>query len=356
MEHYELLEGGPIEGDTADIAILDSISEASEEFREYNTIGRELDAINAGDSNTHGHGVAHIIGRYADNTKFHFYQTIHPNGNFKDRDLLKTFGIIQHVIGEIDVINFSAGLDHAANPHKDCDRSGPSCKVCRVLEDLLDDHTVFVAASGDQLQTDGLVCPGLSSEVLSTGGVTAKCTAEIKQEDKTISIGPGTDQPAPNAFWIKRSDNDGAQGTYCTNRGCYPGTSCIENRRYEQWEHNHEPAENSPDVLAPVHLPIEDEIGPLLAQGSSFSAPIVSSQIANVISGLQSVGVSTTRQRIKQNIIEHTKGAFSSGPGMLCGVDFATETGNSYDLDLEFEDTTDLFFTTTGSDCNWDDS
>jgi len=261
--------------------------------------------------------------------------------------------VIQHVIDEIDIINLSAGLDHAARPGKDCTSDNPNCKVCRVLEDILDEYTVFVAASGDRLQTDGLVCPGISSEVIATGGSVAKCTADSGAKSGNEPLGPDIDWRPPNAFWIDRADNIGSQGTHCTNRGCFPGTDCMENRQYEFWDHNHDSTNAAPDILAPVHFPIEDEIGALLAQGSSFSAPIVSSQIANVLGTIRAMDVNPTRNQIKNQITQKTKGCFKGKPGMLCGVEFAKGLGEPFNLEFELEDKNEVFFTSLGPDSEY---
>lgn len=349
VEHYELLEGALGESETVDVAILDSIDKANDSFREYNEIGRECDAINAKGTDDHGHGIAYLLSRFAGNIRFHFYQTVHPNGEFRDRDLLQTFGVIQHVIDEIDIINLSAGLDHAARPGKDCTSNEPNCKVCRELENILDEQTIVVAAAGDDLQTDGLVCPGISSEVISTGGAVAKCTASLDSDPESRPLGANVESYPPNAFWIKRDDKKGAQGTYCTNRGCFPGANCLENREYKSWTHNHDPTDTAPDILAPVHLPIEDEKGALMAVGSSFSAPIVSSQIANALSGIRVMDVNPSRNLIKSQISEKTKGCFDTTLGMLCGVEFANGLGEPYNLEFEMEDDDDdLFFTSVG--------
>jgi hypothetical protein len=347
------LAGNKAESETVDVAILDSINRASDSFREYNEIGRENDPINANGTTDHGHGIAYLLSRFTGDVKIHFYQTIHSNGEFRDRDLLQTLGVIQHVIDEIDVINLSAGLDHAARPGKDCTSTNPNCKVCRVLEDILDEHTVFVAASGDQLQTDGLVCPAISSEVIATGGTVAKCTADSDAKIGNKPVGPDLDLRPPNAFWIDRADKKGAQGTYCTNRGCLPRAGCMENRQYEPWEYNHDPTDAAPDILGPVHFPIEDEVGALLAEGSSFSAPIVSSQIANALGTIRTMGVNPTRNQIKKQITQKTKGCFDGKPGMLCGIEFSKGLGEPFNLKFELENKNEVFFTSLGPDSGY---
>lgn len=254
---------------------------------------------------------------------------------------------------EIDVINLSAGLDHAARPGRDCTSTEPNCKVCRVLEEILDEHTVFVAAAGDKNKTEGLVCPGISSEVIATGGAVAKCTANSETESGNRPLGADIESRPPNAFWINRDDGKGDQGTFCTNRGCFPGTNCMENRQYERWDRNHEPTDAAPNILAPVHLPSEDEVGPVLGVGSSFSAPIVSSQIANALSAIQTMDVNPTRNQVRGQIIEKTKGCFDQNPGMLCGIDFARGMGDLFHLEFELEDNDDVFFTSLGPDSDF---
>lgn len=332
---------------------MDSVNSASDSFREYNKVGKETNPINAKDTTEHGHGIAQLLSTFAGDVKTHFYQTIHSDGKFRDRDLIQTLGVIRHVVDEIDIINLSAGLDHAARPGKECTSNSPSCKVCRIISDILDEQTVFVAASGDQHQTDGLVCPGISSEVIATGGTVAKCTAASNVEIGNTPLGPDPEPRPPNAFWIDRTDEKGAQGTYCSNRGCLPGTDCMENREYEPWKHNHPPTNAAPDVLAPIHYPIEDKKGALLAEGSSFSAPIVSSQIALALSRIRTMDVNPDKNQIKKYVTERTKGCFNEKPGMLCGVEFAKGLGEPFNLEFEVEDDSEVFFTSLRCDSEY---
>lgn len=281
---------------------------------------------------------------------FHFYQLVHGDGTFRDRDLINAMGIIRHVTDEIDVINCSAGLDHAGDPDRDCTADSAECLASTRVQEVVEDDVAMVTAAGDDLQTDGMCCPGTIASVISAAGVIPKCTASI--ETNTSGFGNlhelGQQQRPPNAFWIDSDHDHHYDGTYCTNRGCAPGMKCLENRRYEPWEHNHAFGRHTPDILAPVVIPVkEEDARPYLAGGSSYAPPFVTGQIANILSSLGEADRDPDPKSIRRGLREAQKEIPESEIGMLSGYEFGDWFGQRYGLDfqLESDDDSEVFFT-----------
>lgn len=260
-------------------------------------------------------------------------------------------GMAQHIIDEIDIVNLSAGLDHAADQKKDCSADGPECLASKKVRDVIEDEAVLIAAAGDKIQTAGLCCPSTMKETVSVGGVIAKCTAgtEYKDPKKGNIHTPNTKSRPPNAFWIESEGKNHINDTLCTNRGCGPGENCLENRRYDPWNKNHEFGQYAPNILAPVVIPVKsDEKDPFLASGSSYGPPFVTGQVANILDALQEADRSPQPTTIRKGLREAQKEIPRCSIGMLSGYELGDWFGDRYGLDFELnsEDDSESFFTT----------
>lgn len=312
-------------------------------------MGRCVNAVNANNETYHGMRISSIIARETECVRFHFYQLVHGDGEFRDRDLIEAMGIIQHIIGEIDIINLSAGLDHAGNSEKDCTPDCSECFTSKKVKEVIENEATMVAAAGDELQTDDMCCPGTMECVISAAGVVAKCTADTESNSSSSGIlGPSQDIRPPNAFWMKSNHENHIDGKYCTNRGCSFGMNCLENRRYVPWEPNHEPGQHSPDILAPVlitHNP--NDQSPFISGGSSFAPPYVTSQLASVLCSLREIGRTPEPSTIRRAIRDAQKEIPDSEIGMLSGYELGDWFGDRYGVPFEraSDDDTEPHFT-----------
>jgi hypothetical protein len=61
-----------------------------------------------------------------------------------------------------------------------------------------------------------------------------------------------------------------------------------------------------PDVLAPVHHPVDSQGTPLLQSGTSFAAPIVCGTLAAMATDLIKLGISPTPAEFQTAIVQGT--------------------------------------------------
>lgn len=294
--------------------------------------------------------MADIIARHTRNVTFHFYQLIHGDGEFRDRDLIKAAGVIQHVTDEIDVINLSAGLDHAGDPDRDCTADSAECLASEKFENAVADEVLVVTAAGDELQTNDMCCPGTMERIIAAAGVIPRCTANPNDSPSNVTGLYGRDQQGrpPNAFWIATDHENHEDAVYCTNRGCAPGMNCLDNREYQPWEHNHSFGSNTPDILAPVLMPYKTEDDtPFLLSGSSYAPPFITSQVANLLASLSEVNHNPNPETVHRGLKEAQKEIPDSDIGMLSGYELGNWFGQRYGLEFTVgeDDGSDTFFT-----------
>lgn len=319
---------------SAEVAILDSVYEPGDSFCQNNNVGRTMDVLNDGKdrSTNHGIDVASIISYYCNNPKIHFCRFVQQNNKFRDRDLMKAVHTVsQH--DEIDILNISAGTPHINDPDFDCSSTGPACPVCDVVENAANSGLIVVAAAGNE-EEKGIQCPSLSEKVTSVGGVVSECTAKISRDDPLL--GPSSPANPPNAYWVDRGDEN-SDDIYCTNRGCFPGESCSENRVEKSIWDEDAYTETKPDILAPILYSVELKDGPAISAGTSFGAPIVSAGIINTLNGLYNVKRDPTSTEIRASIKRSGRSIRGSEKSIFCQRSFAEEIGEIYDLKMNID-------------------
>lgn len=281
----ELFGIGSEHGDVS-VGIIDSVYDPTEfgDFAEYNRIGRTVDIIDRPGQITGPHGlqIAQILSFNTHNPEYHFFQAVGKDGTCYDSHLIAALGKAME-FGEVEILNMSVGNDHIANPNKDCTHATPDCSLCEVAAETIDSGITIVAAAGNQPYTENVCCPSLEPTAISVGGAVKRCTAV---ETATNPLNPpGLQLPRPpNAYWVERDDDMGSDGTFCSERGCMPGESCLDNSVTEPWEKNVTFSNRKPDTLAPVHLPWSADDGIYLDEGTSFAAPHVT---AGIVVGME---------------------------------------------------------------------
>jgi hypothetical protein len=220
------------------------------------------------------------LSAFTSNPEYQFFKVIDENGKSRDSYLMKAIGLATD-FGEVDILNMSVGSDHINDPSRKCTEARAACPLCEVAEEAVKQGITIVASSGNRPFAESICCPSLSSHVISVGGAVTKCMAVLN--DKKSLLSDADERYPPNALWVKRDDDRGSEFPLCSNRGCLPGESCKDNRKTVPWENNVEFTTRKPDILAPACMSWEDEVGPNILQGTSFSTPIVASGIISTM-------------------------------------------------------------------------
>lgn len=260
---------------------------------------------------------------------------VDENGEFRDRHMMKAFERILYFKEEIDVVNLSAGLDHVSNDLKECDEYGPDCRVCELADSVLEEGITIVAGAGNIPHTQNICCPSLEQNVISVGGATVECTASI---DDSTMFGRPQDQKPPNALWVERQDGKGASGTYCSDRGCFPGASCSENQEITQWEGSPKTETGKPDLLSPLIYPMEDDVGPFLEAGTSYATPIVTATVSNVFRMLKDRNIEPRAREVRAALERSGRPIDELQTPLLDGIEFANELGRTYGLEFQVDE------------------
>lgn len=290
---------GPIE-----VAVIDSVYSPEDVDAEFD-VRRTVDEVNSEGNLTTGHSlkVANIIDNLSGTVEFSFYRVVRQRNDSTvvlDRDLLAAIGKA-HTVHDVDVINLSVGNDHAAKTRFDCTVHHQTCEVTEFAQKAIDDGIPVVAGAGNRGLNESICCPGALDEVICVGGVTIKCTARLPS-DNPLSL-RGKHTKPPRACWVERPDDVGTDEVLCGGEFCFPGEGCEQNRGVEFWDGNVPSVNNKPDVLAPAHYPIKagDE-GILISAGTSWSTPIVTATVADVIAGLRVHGESPPPNLIRRGL------------------------------------------------------
>lgn len=282
------------------VGVVDSIYDPGD-YTDFNRFGRSFDVINAnvGATNGHGYGVLQILTYFTHDPEYHLFQAVDENGRTRDSYLMEAVGQAME-FEEVDVLNMSVGCDHVSRSDRDCTESHVACSLCEVVEEAVKRGITVVAAAGNHPYVESVCCPSLSDSVVSVGGATTLCTAD-SGAGRSLNPAPDVFHP-PNAYWVEREDGKGAEGAFCSERGCLPGESCQDNRRTVAWENNVPFTTRKPDILAPVHLPSTDDVGPLIREGTSFAAPVVTAGITNLVDWARSAGDDVSAAEIRRAI------------------------------------------------------
>lgn len=236
---------------------------------------RQENYISTDDPDTTGHGgdVLELLGYFAPESVFNLYRVIARNGTARRGDLVEA--IADPSTHGIDLLNLSVGIYHGEEEDESC---GGMCRVADEARLAIEDGMPIVAAAGHRTDTDerSVFCPALLDDAISVGGFVSQCGEGLID---TVDSGQ---------YWVR---DENIVGPFCGQRGCSPSKSC-EDYRYEcQWMGNVSFHNTTPDVLAPVHHPIETEGGALLQSGTSFGTPVITGLLAVILSDLLELGV-----------------------------------------------------------------
>lgn len=241
-----------------------------------------------------------ILTDVASDPTYDFYRVLDEYGEYADRNLIKS--IVWAVDNDTDVINLSVGSDHISNSDKDCGPHGAECAVDEAAEYASEKGTILVSAAGNEPNAENVCCPALSENSIAVGGCVAKCTATPQNKNSRTGLkSPNTARP-PGSIWVKRSDGEGVEGTFCSMNGCSPTHQCEDNRSVEPWNGNPRFFSDTPDTLAPAYYPRMLNSGIIMGQGSSFATPIVSATLVNIIEGLRANGENISPSKVRELI------------------------------------------------------
>jgi subtilisin family serine protease len=278
--------------------------------------------------------VASVLSQYSGDVGFRFYQVRDGDGNIREGDIVDAIQTAQHR-DNVDVINLSIGIDHISKSWKSCTEDGQNCLLCETVAKVIDKGVSVVAGAGNHPKFESVGCPSIGDETVSVAGCVAKCTG-VEEMETRPGLPNRTVNP-PGSYWVEREDDAGAQGIYCGGEICKPEIECSENQRLESWEHNVPSMGGKPDTFAPVHFASGDDDNQIIIEGTSYSTPIVSGQIANFISAFRDADIDVTPEEIRRGIL-HTGRYLEEGNGLVFSArDSFNHIGDPYDIGWEEE-------------------
>jgi subtilase family serine protease len=289
-----------------DIAIIDSLYALPSDDPRKSQIKSRHDFSHQGHQQQnewyHGYLIFDILYTLAPEAQFHLYRVKTAQRTRRAREGKSTSAnnvagnnIIKQAIGQsidddVDVVNLSLGRLHTF-----CRR----CVFDRPVEALHRNNTTIVAAIGNEhanREHEHVLCPALTEEAISVGGVTNTCQGSVEQNRKDRRIWVDTED--------LRSIPYDKQGPYCSFEGCEIGSNdCGNNRTEVPYEHNIQSYLGNPEILAPAQKPDfanKAKGQAAFAMGTSFAAPIV----AGVVARLRSMkGLPTESDQIRDAIL-----------------------------------------------------
>lgn len=302
-------------------------------IREYHEIGpcENIIDIESDETTPHGRLVNNILFAITDeNIQFNYYCIVERAPEiFDNRDTVVYDGdLIEAIVlaeeHDVDILNISLGFDHAAQDDKEsCSEYVQNCGLTDVARQAVLNGMVLVSAAGNSPQMKSVCCPGLQGEVISVGGVVPRC-------------GRKDDLP-PGACWIYQEEMDEPPEVICSDLGCGPGYMCSDNRENIWWENNVKRLKNKPDILAPVHFPIGDESGAIMASGTSLAVPLVSATVADIFQAFKGEDIPISPPDIR-NAIRKTGRDMGLPREVLSGIDAFNELGEPYGMRFERND------------------
>lgn len=261
---------------------------------------RDYTELSCRDPTNHGTCVFGALSPFARAATFSFYRLFGE----EEREVYST-DFLEPIADagrdSVDLLNISAGFPH--------DDARGSFRVRKAIRTEANRGTTVVAAAGNVNKdpSEQVNCPALYDEAIAVGGFVPECTVDIITDDPD------------RALWIRtveRRDLPDYQGPICSQMDCSDEHKCDENRHEHWWRWNVRRKNDKPDVLAPVHYMTKDERGPYLIRGTSFSAPIVTGQLAALLATVDgsptSEALSTVVRRSTVEIDDGTDGKFNA--------------------------------------------
>lgn len=225
------------------------------------------------------------------------------DGNFWKGDVVEAIHDA-HAIEEVDVINFSGGVDHSRDGNSGCQAYRQPCALRKAAKNAIEDGTTVLAAAGNADVDGHLCCPALLDDVICVGGFVPRCTAEFENHEESGYGDHRTELPL--AGWIeppKDASIDHSKEVICTGFNCssFPEHSCERCRKDVRWTHNVPQYNDKPDTLAPSILPVEASTDHM-SQGTSWAVPFVTGAVAEMIAGAKSQGETLRPETIRDGI------------------------------------------------------
>lgn len=237
-----------------------------------------------------------LISSYCPDATFSLYQVVTENRKLP----LDAYSeaITAAIEDEVDIVNISAG-----DPWRGPVRANPS-----VLETqrAIDEGITVVAAAGNwkpsQDTRPPVHCPAALDDVIAVGGLISECPASPGDEPRDETKGP---------YYVLKDDTYEfpaltPEGPFCGQEGCINGKSCIANQIDKPWSRNVQTTAGKPDILAPMHIPVETNDGKqFLKTGTSFAAPVVTGALGCVLDELRrSNDTEATPYQVRQATVD----------------------------------------------------
>lgn len=268
-------------GRSVHVGIIDSAHSLPRSLTEGIDVrgGSDHSFLDTDDAETYPHcsQVFKLILPFCPDATFSLYQAVRedrtlPLGAYSD-------AITAAINDGVDLLNVSAG-----DPWPGPIRSNPTVPETRRA---LEEGITVVAAAGNwkpnQEERPPVHCPAALEDVIAVGGFVSRCPANWGDEPAEDATGPYYIRKDPEFEYTERIPEE----TFCGQVGCIDGDSCITNRSEVPWEYNVQPTGGKPDVLAPIHIPVEAGNGKCWLQvGSSYAAPIVTGSLGSILDEL----------------------------------------------------------------------
>ena len=248
------------------------------------------------ETSVHGRTVFELISAYCPDATISIYQAVTADGKLP----LEAYSdaISAAIDDGVDILNVSAG-----DPWR-----GPIALNPNIPETkrALHENITVIAAAGNwksnQENRPPIHCPAALEDVIAVGGFVSKCPAEPGNESPENQKGPYYILQKPDFEYHEAVPDEG----FCGQVGCIDGDSCIIRQTNKKWEYNAQPTGGKPDVVAPVHFPVETLDGNrFLRSGSSFAAPIVTGSLGCILDELNRTDRATvTPFQLRMAVIE----------------------------------------------------
>lgn len=307
-------------GDTSSpptIGIIDSLYRPPDTIRDTVNIGRTVDVANnedtsddlANDISGHGTKVATILSNICPDATYNFYRIEPEEGPVRDMDVLTTFGMASQD-DDVDVINYSVGADHISSDGEDCTPTDQPCRLSNAAKMAVGEGTAVISAAGNRPTFEKMCCPALSERVISVGGSISECRGHERLQPSTPSVREtetkhGYDASnitkSPGAIWVDTNDSIGINYPLCSTEDCSTKETCHNNQYNVKWDGNVEETPNNPNIYAPANFIAKG--GVIMTSGTSYSTPIVSGGVANIINKCREDGRELSPGEIKSAVV-----------------------------------------------------